>query len=93
MGAAWMTRADDTTWLGWVGKNNVLLALAELEAAAGLAFAVEWTRRPFFLRGAQPNVDRWLDGLGSHWRDCHFADALSPSLLKQLLKGEGGAAE
>ena len=29
----------------------------------------------------------------SHWRDCHFADALSPSLLKQLLKGERGAAE
>ena len=29
----------------------------------------------------------------SHWRDCHFADALSPSLLKHLLKVEGGAAE
>ena len=28
-----------------------------------------------------------------HWRDCHFADALSPSLLIHLLKGEGGAAE
>ena len=25
----------------------------------------------------------------SHWRDCHFADALSPSLLKHLLKVEG----
>ena len=32
-------------------------------------------------------------GLDSHWRDCHFADALSPSLLKHLLKVEGGAAE
>ena len=31
--------------------------------------------------------------LTSHWRDCHFADALSPSLLKHLLKVEGGAAE
>ena len=29
----------------------------------------------------------------SHWRDCHCADALSSSLLKHLLKAEGGAAE
>ena len=29
----------------------------------------------------------------SHWRDCRFADALSPSLLKHLLKVEGDAAE
>ena len=28
-----------------------------------------------------------------HWRDCHFADALSPSILKHLLNAEGGAAE
>ena len=34
-----------------------------------------------------------LDGSPSHWRDCHFADVLSPSLLKHLLKVEGGAAE
>ena len=26
-------------------------------------------------------------------RDCHFADTLSPSLFKRLLKGEGRAAE
>ena len=36
---------------------------------------------------------RWLPTLGrrepSHWRDCHFADALSPSLLKRLPKVEG----
>ena len=32
-------------------------------------------------------------GVISHWRDCHFADALSPSLLIHLLKVEGGAAE
>ena len=36
---------------------------------------------------------RQLHGRTNHWRDCHFADALSPSLLKQLLKGEGCAAE
>ena len=29
----------------------------------------------------------------SRRRDCHFADALSPSLLKQLLNVEGDAAE
>ena len=33
------------------------------------------------------------DGGVSRRRDCHFADALSPSLLIHLLKGEGGAAE
>ena len=27
---------------------------------------------------------------GSRWRDCHFADALSPSLLKHPMKVEGG---
>ena len=29
----------------------------------------------------------------SRWRVCHFADIPSPSLLKRLLKGEGGSAE
>ena len=29
----------------------------------------------------------------SRRRDCHFADALSPSVLKHLLKVEGGAAK
>ena len=29
----------------------------------------------------------------SRRRDCHFDDALSPSLLRHLLKVEGGAAE
>ena len=31
--------------------------------------------------------------LPSHRQHCHFADAISPSILKHLLKGEGGAAE
>ena len=43
----------------------------------------------------QPN--RWISAESgvrpSHWRDCHFADTLSPSLLKYLMKVEGGAAE
>ena len=38
-----------------------------------------------------PHMDTF--GGASHWRDCHFADALSPSLLKHLLNVEGGAAE
>ena len=29
----------------------------------------------------------------NHWRDRHFADALSPSILKHLIKVERGAAE
>ena len=32
-------------------------------------------------------------GASSHCRDCHFADALSPSLLMHLPKVQGGAAE
>ena len=32
-------------------------------------------------------------GEAGRCRDSHLADALSPSLLKQLLKGEMGAAE
>ena len=36
-----------------------------------------------------------VEGLppGHCWRDCHFADDLSPSLLKHPLKGEGGSAD
>ena len=30
-------------------------------------------------------------GLASRRRDCHFADIPFPSILKNLLKGEGGA--
>ena len=30
--------------------------------------------------------------LTSHWQYCHFADALSPSLLIHLLKVEGGCS-
>ena len=30
---------------------------------------------------------------GSHWRECYFADALSPFMLRHLLKVEGGAAK
>ena len=54
--------------------------------------------------GAEPDGGRvrasiagWLAtieiGGRGHWRDCHFAGALSPSLLKHLLKVEGVAAE
>ena len=46
----------------------------------------------FDCRRAQP-ARRPSSGGTSLRRDCHFADALSPPLLKHLLKGEGGAAE
>ena len=32
-------------------------------------------------------------GPASRWRECHFADALSPSLLRHLLRVEGSAAD
>ena len=32
-------------------------------------------------------------GSSSRRRDCHFTDTPSPSILKRLLKGQGGAAE
>jgi hypothetical protein len=47
------------------------------------------SRRP---KRYQPRGTTYAVG-PSHWRDCHFADALSPSLLKHLLKVEDGAAE
>ena len=40
----------------------------------------------------QQNTDVQVEP--SHWREfCHFAGALSPSVLKHLLKGEGIPAE
>ena len=45
------------------------------------------------LKQATYDVDLNLaTGDSSHWRDCHFADAPSPSLLKHLLKVEGGCS-
>ena len=41
----------------------------------------------------RPGQNGALCGGASRRRDCHFADALSPSLLIHLLKAEGGAAE
>ena len=40
-------------------------------------------------------LDLEISGFGavSHWRDLHFADALSPSLLKHLLKLKGGVQQ
>ena len=34
-----------------------------------------------------------IAGTLSRWRDCHFTDTPFSSILKHLLKGEGGAAE
>lgn len=41
-----------------------MIALKELEETDGITFHVNYQRQPFFLRGAQKNVDRWMDELG-----------------------------
>ena len=62
-----------------------------LPAWRGHAHVLGWGRQVCALgrppRQGQP-PEGWA-GEDSHWRDCHFADALSPSLLKHLLKVEG----
>ena len=44
-------------------------------------------------RGSLKHHECLHGGVDSRRRDCHFAGAPSWSLLKRLLKGEGGAAE
>eukprot|EP00927_Polykrikos_kofoidii_P039469 TRINITY_DN33849_c0_g1_i1.p1 TRINITY_DN33849_c0_g1~~TRINITY_DN33849_c0_g1_i1.p1 ORF type:complete len:252 (+),score=45.41 TRINITY_DN33849_c0_g1_i1:183-938(+) len=39
-------------------------ALKDLEATDGIVFNMNYQRQPFFLRGAQRNIDRWMDELG-----------------------------
>ena len=57
------------------------------------------TRPPVTLQPSSPaspdarTARRSEDSPPSRRRDCHFADIPSPSLLKNLLKVEGGAAE
>jgi predicted DsbA family dithiol-disulfide isomerase len=41
-----------------------LLALKELEEQDGLTFNLTYERQPFFLRGSQQNIDRWMAELG-----------------------------
>lgn len=41
----------------------MLLALKDLEAE-GLHFDVSYQRQPFFLRGSQDNINRWMDEIG-----------------------------
>jgi len=46
-----------------VGKNNLLLALKELQAE-GLSFNLTYSRGPFFLMGSQANIDADRDRKG-----------------------------
>ena len=39
--------------------------------------------------GILPGQAKGIAGADSHWRDCHFADTPSPSVLKHLLREEG----
>ena len=48
---------------------------------------------PALLGGPVDPIGQGWSGLISRRRDWHFACIPSPSLLKRLLKGEGGAAE
>ena len=50
-------------------------------------------RAPFDKLADQRDEERHRPVAPSRRRDCHFADALSPSILKHLLTGEAGAAE
>ena len=49
--------------------------------------------RTFPVSDGSSSATRLAGGGISHWRDCHFAGVPSTSLLKQLLPGEGGAAD
>lgn len=40
-----------------MGKNNLLLALKDLQKSKGLEFRLTYTRGPFFLMGSQANID------------------------------------
>ena len=53
-----------------------------------------WIRESSRLFGTQSAPISSASLRRRHRREfCHFADALSPLLLRRLLKGEGGAAE
>jgi predicted DsbA family dithiol-disulfide isomerase len=41
-----------------------LLALKELKEEDGLTFNIAFERQPFFLRGSQENINRWMKELG-----------------------------
>ena len=62
------------------------LQVTALRAHAGLAGA--GASEP-----AAEELGLFEAGGSSRRRDCHSADAPSPSLLKHLLQGEGGAPE
>ena len=82
-------------WAGDYRMNvNEWARLHGIAMAAGQE--LEYEEAQFWYNAAKPNIvnTTWgSDGLNSRRRDCHFADIPSPSLLKRLLKGEGGAAE
>ena len=67
---------------------------AEAEQGSfGLVPGLDWLVATLACPYLESEAIRLKAGGSSHWRDCHFADAPSPSLLKHLLKVEGAAAE
>jgi len=59
------------------------MALGELQAE-GIDFNVSYERRPFFLRGSQENVNRWMDSIGLPH------DAPRGEVLKKMGWDKGG---
>ena len=80
--AANMTVPQATAWCR--SNSHCKAFIAQVPAKSACASTVEVMEMHF--------KDGWAvsPAVGD---DCHFADALSPSLLKHLLKVEGGAAE
>ena len=81
----------------WDADRNVRLAVRRALQPGLTVYAREAIRAivmedsPCCCMDCEPSL--MLFGGGTLGRDCHFAGALSPSLLKHLLKVEGGAAE
>ena len=73
-------------WIRALQRTLPLLGLPRMIKAKVAAFPspTQTSPPPSACRPPQPPAPG--PSPPSHWRDCHFADALSPSLLKHLLK-------
>ena len=78
-------------WTAVFGQPLPVLPSAALPSGFGRRFNME--RREGASRPTACPADEPVRGSApSRRRDCHFADALSPSILKQLLMVEGGCS-
>ena len=77
---------------GRAGGVRIEVAIRTYDALGAVTFDVTLPDGANGTQRAAFNTSIVTDGGGSRWRDCHFTDTPSPSLLKHLLKVEGGAA-